>query len=152
MRQLDYLAFIMNFSYWAPQSLPFVNQRWRRRNPCCLITAGSLAKSLYLHCQPLNEVWEGVDPGSSPSITQYIACTWAPLGWPGLATRCSITASGCDLASLLQYNMEEHGMVNPLHLHGATRAVFLVHSPHSRVWKTTGKGESENTHGLRYAV
>ena len=21
----------------------------------------------HLHCQPLNEVWEGVDPGSSPS-------------------------------------------------------------------------------------
>jgi len=25
--------------------------------------------------QPLNEGWEGVDPGCSPSITQYIACT-----------------------------------------------------------------------------
>ena len=22
--------------------------------------------TLYLHCQPLNEVWEGVDPGSIP--------------------------------------------------------------------------------------
>ena len=24
----------------------------------------------HLHCQPLNEGWEGVDPGSIPSITQ----------------------------------------------------------------------------------
>ena len=24
-------------------------------------------KCLHLHCQPLNEVWEGVDPGSTPS-------------------------------------------------------------------------------------
>ena len=31
---------------------------------------GSSERSLHLHCQPLNEVWEGVDPGSSPSITQ----------------------------------------------------------------------------------
>jgi len=52
----------------------------------------------FLHCQPLNEVWEGRDPGSIPSITQYIACTWAPLGWPCLLTRCSITASGPDSA------------------------------------------------------
>jgi len=28
---------------------------------------GSPAKNPYLHCQPLNEVWEGVDPGSTPS-------------------------------------------------------------------------------------
>ena len=30
------------------------------------------------------------------------ACTWAPLGWPCLPTRCSITASGHDSAFLLQ--------------------------------------------------
>ena len=36
---------------------------------------GSPVRYPHLHCQPLNEGWEGVDPGSSPSITQYIACT-----------------------------------------------------------------------------
>jgi len=45
---------------------------------------GSPARSPHLHCQPLNEGWEGVDPGCSPSITQHIACTWAALGWPCL--------------------------------------------------------------------
>ena len=40
---------------------------------------------------------------SSPLlVTQYIAYTWAPLGWPCLPTRCSITASSCDLAFLIQ--------------------------------------------------
>ena len=27
----------------------------------------SPSRHLCLHCQPLNEVWEGVDPGSTPS-------------------------------------------------------------------------------------
>jgi len=30
-------------------------------------TQGSPARHPYLHCQPLNEVWEGIDPGSTPS-------------------------------------------------------------------------------------
>ena len=30
------------------------------------------------------------------------ACSWAPLGWPCLPTRCSVTASGRDLEFLLQ--------------------------------------------------
>jgi len=34
---------------------------------------------------------------------RYIACTWAPLGWPCLPTRCLITGSGCDLAFPLQF-------------------------------------------------
>ena len=29
---------------------------------------GSPVKYPYPHCQPLNEVWEGMDPGSTPSI------------------------------------------------------------------------------------
>ena len=33
---------------------------------------------------------------SSRSLSS-IACTWAPLGWPRLSTRCSITASRHDL-------------------------------------------------------
>jgi len=32
---------------------------------------------------------------------RYIACTWAPLGWPCLPTRCSITVWSHDLAFLL---------------------------------------------------
>jgi len=57
-------------------------------------TQGSPVRYPYLHYQPLNEVWEGVDPDSSPSshsgalhciAMHYIACTWAPLGWPCLA-------------------------------------------------------------------
>ena len=35
------------------------------------------------------------------------AYTWAPLGWPCLPTRCSITASSCDLAFPLQLAMNE---------------------------------------------
>ncbi|MEQ5319502.1 hypothetical protein ABN239_20970, partial [Providencia vermicola] len=30
-------------------------------------TQGTPERCLYFYCQPLNEVWEGVDPGSSPS-------------------------------------------------------------------------------------
>ena len=33
---------------------------------------------------------------------RYTACTWAPLGWPCLPTRCSITASSNNLAFPLQ--------------------------------------------------
>ena len=33
---------------------------------------------------------------------RYTACTWAPLSWPCLPTRCSITVSGCDLTLPLQ--------------------------------------------------
>jgi len=28
---------------------------------------GSPTRSPYFHCQPLNEVWEGMDPGTTPS-------------------------------------------------------------------------------------
>jgi len=34
---------------------------------------------------------------------RYIACTWAPLGWPCIPTRCSITASSHDLTFPLQH-------------------------------------------------
>jgi len=53
------------------------------------------ARRSHLHCHPLNEVWVGVDPGSTPSVTQAHCMH---LGWPCLPTRCSITASSCDSA------------------------------------------------------
>ena len=31
---------------------------------------GFLVKYLWLHCQPSNEVWERVEPGSTPPVTQ----------------------------------------------------------------------------------
>jgi len=34
---------------------------------------------------------------------RYFASTWAPLGWPCLPIRCSITASGCDSTSPLHH-------------------------------------------------
>jgi len=34
---------------------------------------------------------------------RYTACTWAPLGWPCLPTRCSITASGHNLTFPLHF-------------------------------------------------
>jgi len=45
---------------------------------------GSPAKYLHLHHQPLNEVWEGVDPGSSPS-SHSGALHAAELPWVGPA-------------------------------------------------------------------
>ena len=47
-------------------------------------TQGSPAKHSCFHCQPLNEGWEGVDPGSSPS--GHSAALHAPvLPWLGPA-------------------------------------------------------------------
>ena len=55
-----------------------------------------------LHCQPLNEVWEEVDPGSTHY--SHSGTLLAPeLPWVGFPPRCSITASSCDLAFLLQW-------------------------------------------------
>jgi len=46
----------------------------------------------HLHCQPLNEGWEGGNPGSTLPVTQWLHCMHlSSLGWP-----CSITASGHD--------------------------------------------------------
>ena len=45
---------------------------------------GSLENYPHLHCQPLNEVWEGVNPGPTPS--HHSAALHAPeLPWVGLA-------------------------------------------------------------------
>jgi len=38
----------------------------------------------HLHHQPLNEVWEGVDPGSTPSSHSGVLC-YMHLNSPGLA-------------------------------------------------------------------
>jgi len=43
---------------------------------------GSPERCPCLHCQPLKEIWERVDPGSTPSITQ-VHCMH--LSSPGLA-------------------------------------------------------------------
>ena len=80
-------------------------QKWRKRAAYIWKATGmqeSPARCPFFHCQPLNEGWKGVDPGSTPSITPYIARIWASLGWPCLPTRRSITASSHDWASLLQ--------------------------------------------------
>ena len=44
-----------------------VNTETKEENLLALGRQGSPARYPYLHCQPLNEVWEGVDPGSTPS-------------------------------------------------------------------------------------
>jgi len=46
-----------------------------------------------------------------PSL-RYIVCTWAPLGWPCLPIRCSITTSVCDLAFPLYTGMMLSGIVH----------------------------------------
>jgi len=80
-------------------------QKQRKKN--CLPLEGSgrqepPAGYPCLHCQPLNEVWEGVDPGSTPlQSLRCIACSWSPLVLACLPTRCSITGSGCDFAFVL---------------------------------------------------
>ena len=40
---------------------------------------------------------------------RYTACSWAPLGWSCLPSRCSITASSYDLAFPLQYCAHTEG-------------------------------------------
>ena len=56
---------------------------------------GSPVRHPCFRCHPLNEVWERVDPGSTPFWSlRSIACAWAPPGWPCLPTGCPITASG----------------------------------------------------------
>jgi len=74
---------------------------WRKRAAYLLKATGiqgSPVRYPCFHCQPLNEVWDGVDPDSTPSShSEGIAHTWALLGWPCLPTRCSISGSGCDL-------------------------------------------------------
>ena len=45
---------------------------------------GALGKSPHFHCQPLNEGWEGVDPGCSPSGHSG-AFNCMQLSFPGLA-------------------------------------------------------------------
>lgn len=56
----------------------------------------------HLHCQLLNEVRQGADPGFS--LSGYSAAMHAPeVSWVGPAfPRCCITASGYDLVFLLQ--------------------------------------------------
>lgn len=62
-------------------------------------------KHCLLSCWPLNEVWEGVDPGSNPS--SRLSALHTPVlpwgGWSCFHTRCSIPASSCDIAFLLQW-------------------------------------------------
>jgi len=52
----------------------------------CLPTEGfkyaGTSSKRHPHCQPLNEVWEGVDPGSTFPVTQEHCMQ---LGSPGLA-------------------------------------------------------------------
>jgi len=46
----------------------------------------SRKRYLYLDCQPLNEIWEGVDPGSTPSSHSSALhapeCPWVGLAFP----------------------------------------------------------------------
>jgi len=36
---------------------------------------GSPARHPHLYCQPLNEVWEGLDPGPPPYRHRFVPCT-----------------------------------------------------------------------------
>ena len=59
----------------------------------------SPARYTSLHCQPLTEDWEEVDPGSTPS--GHLGALYAPeLPWvgPALPSRRSVTVSSYDLA------------------------------------------------------
>ena len=59
-----------------------------------------------------------------------IACSWAPLGWPCFPTRCSITASGHDLAFPLNlWFLHRHSLApKPRLVQFAQRAAY-VYSP-----------------------
>ena len=81
---------------------------------------GSPAIHPCLHCQPLNELWAGVDPGSSPSGHSehclHLSC-------PGLAlpsTGCSITTSSPDLVFQLHPACLETMQVQSLASEGCT--------------------------------
>lgn len=75
------------------------------RGKCCLPSEGLR----YLQCLPFNEGGKGwiLTPALLVTQVHCIACTWAPLGWPCLPTRCSITASSCDLAFLRHLKTEK---------------------------------------------
>jgi len=97
------------------------------------------ARSPHLNCQPSSEVWEGVDPGSSPLVTQ-VHCTQLCL--PGLAlpsTRCSITASGRDLAFPLRHNTSHTtctpGVVRDRHFRLHSSAITLLSSTKLKLQK-----------------
>jgi len=65
-----------------------VNTETKEENLLALGRQGSPAGYPYLHCQSLNEVWEGVDPGSTPSSHSgallAIECLWVgPAFLPG---------------------------------------------------------------------
>lgn len=76
-------------------SLRAANKAWQT----LLFGFAQTARYPHLHCQLLNGVWKGVDPGSSPS---HCSDALHELHWPCLSTRCSITGSSCDSAFSLQ--------------------------------------------------
>ena len=80
---------VVQQSLWLQQIRTSPNTVDKETNgKSCLPTEGlkytgiSSKRCSHLHCQPLNEGWEGVDPGSTPSITQ-VHCMH--LSFPGLA-------------------------------------------------------------------
>jgi len=70
-----------------------------------------------------------------------ISCTWAPLGWPCLPTRCSITASSSDLAFPLQSLSLMLGQLAEMcSMHGefrcALRCVYVGRGWENGDWET----------------
>ena len=63
------------------------------------------------HCQPLNEVWEGVDPDFTPFWHSSVLDAPELPCCPCLSTRCPITGSSCDsaLPLHLELNVKQRG-------------------------------------------
>ena len=70
--------------------------------------------------------------GSWLHPSQSFGCTaysWALLGWPCLLTRCSITASSCDLAFLLHHSGAQ---LNPTKMATSTQHEWQLNSTQAK--------------------
>jgi len=98
---------VLGYSKWkqAQMQQPQI-EKWRKRAAYLWKASARKGSPAEIPSPPLPNLKWGLGRGGSwlhPfRPLRYTACTWAPLSWPCLPTRCSITASGRALALPLQ--------------------------------------------------